>query len=340
MLLIKRTNAQELGYRNGVPDQAGKYLLISKRWVENFPILTTSQKNDSAPVALEVDGDRSAILPYVWHNDKLIDNFESGRNEYRLYLANALQANLFLLNPGDLVVFRASGSSPIGSIHDRFQIRVIPQGTEAFQKLLGFATEGCGNYWTAPSSESENLIDAERVNGQEGPLAVGQTQLSNQCESVGQVVVDQVGLANYLRQTPDEILSSRTTDQMFRDLVIAAYDRRCALSDVSIWAGGFTNLEAAHIQPSSHGGGNLPSNGLALSRDLHWAFDKGAFTFGKDGCVIVHPKVASSELGGLGGKRIRSPKDPFYAPRELFLDYHRAIVFGLFLRTGTLSRVS
>ena len=296
-----------------MPDQAGKYLLIPKRWVENFPILTTSQKNDSAPVALEVDGDRSAILPYVWHNDKLIDNFESGRNEYRLYLANALQANLFLLNPGDLVVFRASGSSPIGSIHDRFQIRVIPQGTEAFQKLLGFATEGCGNYWTAPSSESENLIDAERVNGQEGPLAVGQTQLSNQCESVGQVVVDQVGLAN---------------------------DRRCALSDVSIWAGGFTNLEAAHIQPSSHGGGNLPSNGLALSRDLHWAFDKGAFTFGKDGCVIVHPKVASSELGGLGGKRIRSPKDPFYAPRELFLDYHRAIVFGLFLRTGTLSRVS
>ena len=209
-----------------MPDQAGKYLLIPKRWVDKFPILTASQKNDSASVALEVDGDRSAILPYVWHNDKLIDNFESGRNEYRLYLANALQANLFVLNPGDLVVFRASGSSPIGSIHDRFQIRVIPQGTEAFQKLLGFAIEGCGNYWTVPSSESENVMDAERVNRQESPLAVGQTQRSNQCESVGQVVVDQVGLAKYLSQTPDEILSSRTTDQMFRGLVIAAYDRR------------------------------------------------------------------------------------------------------------------
>lgn len=38
------------------------------------------------------------------------------------------------------------------------------------------------------------------------------------------------------------------------------------------------NLEAAHIWPRSHKGLYLPSNGIALCRDMHWAFDKGMFT--------------------------------------------------------------
>lgn len=339
MLLIKKTNAQELGYRDNIPNKAGKYLLISKKWIAKFPILSSTQKNDSAAVALEVADKGSVILPYVWHNDKLIDNLESGRNEYRLYLAKALEENLFVINPGDLVVFEGIPNA-LGTIHDRFKVRVVGQGTKSFEQLSRFATNDGSNYWTVPSSESENIIAPGLPNQQGQLLTTTSTQLENKSLSEDQVLVDQVGLAKYLSHTPDEILAARTTDQMFRDLVIAAYDRKCALTDVAIWVGGFTNLEAAHIHPSSHGGGNLPSNGIALSRDLHWAFDKGGFTVGKDGCVIVHPKVAASELGGLLGKRIRSPMDPFYAPRECFLEYHRTNVFGLFERSGTLSRVS
>lgn len=279
------------------------------------------------------------ILPYVWHNDKLIDNLESGRNEYRLYLAKALEENLFVINPGDLVVFEGVPSE-LGTIHDRFKIRVVGQGTKTFEKLSQFATSGDSNYWTAPGSESKIILDAGLSNQQALPLTTIPTQLENKSDYEDQVLVDQDGLAKYLSHTPDEILASRTTDQMFHDLVIAAYDRKCALTDVAICVGRFTNLEAAHIHPSSHGGGNLPSNGIALSRDLHWAFDKGGFTVGKDGCVIVHPKVGTSELGGLHGKRIRSPSGEFYAPRESFLNYHRTIVLGLFLRSGSLARVS
>lgn len=339
MLLIKKTNAHELGYRRNIPNQAGKYLLISREWISKFPILTTTQKNDSAAVALEVADKGSVILPYVWHNDKLIDNLESGRNEYRLYLAKALEENLFVINPGDLVVFEGVPGA-LGAIHDRFKIRVVGQGTKTFEELSKFATNNGSNYWTVPGSESENILDPGLPNQQDLPLTTIPTQLENKSDYEDQVLVDQIGLAKYLSHTPDEILASRTTDQMFHDLVIAAYNRKCALTDVAICVGRFTNLEAAHIHPSSHGGGNLPSNGIALSRDLHWAFDKGGFTVGKDGCVIVHPKVGTSELGGLHGKRIRSPSGEFYAPRESFLDYHRTIVFGLFLRSGSLARVS
>lgn len=58
----------------------------------------------------------------------------------------------------------------------------------------------------------------------------------------------------------------------------------------------FMNLEAAHIWPRSHKGLYLPSNGIALCRDMHWAFDKGMFTIGDDFKVIVHPDVESDYL--------------------------------------------
>ena len=73
------------------------------------------------------------------------------------------------------------------------------------------------------------------------------------------------------------------------------------------------NLEAAHIWPRSHKGLYLPSNGIALCRDMHWAFDKGMFTIGDDFKVIVHPDVESDYLQQYNNKSL-------YIPENLFLD--------------------
>ena len=56
------------------------------------------------------------------------------------------------------------------------------------------------------------------------------------------------------------------------------------------------NLEVAHIWPRSHQGLYLPSNGIALCRDMHCAFDKGMFTIDDNLKVIVHPDVDSEYL--------------------------------------------
>jgi predicted restriction endonuclease len=98
----------------------------------------------------------------------------------------------------------------------------------------------------------------------------------------------------------------------------------------------YFNLEAAHIKPRSHGGLYIPSNGIALCRDIHWAFDKGFITLNDSLEVIVHEKVSSEWLRLYENKQIYVPKDPFFRPSPDNLRYHRDNVFGLFLTSGRL----
>ena len=51
------------------------------------------------------------------------------------------------------------------------------------------------------------------------------------------------------------------------------------------------NLEAAHIKPQAHQGTFLPCNGIAMCRDMHFAFDKGFFCISDDYRVIVSEKL-------------------------------------------------
>jgi predicted restriction endonuclease len=147
------------------------------------------------------------------------------------------------------------------------------------------------------------------------------------------VDIEGIGKAN----SADEALAGRISPAAFRDIVLAAYGRRCAITGKYIEVGSYLNLEAAHIRPVAHGGVNLPSNGIALSRDLHWAFDKGAFTLTTDGRVEVHPGIDEGELLSLKGSRISEPTAKFFAPSAEFVSYHRTHVFGLYLRSGQIS---
>jgi predicted restriction endonuclease len=55
-------------------------------------------------------------------------------------------------------------------------------------------------------------------------------------------------------------------------------------------------LQAAHIIPTELGGSDNPTNEIPLSRNLHWAFDRGFFTIDEDYTVKVHPSVLNIEL--------------------------------------------
>ena len=96
------------------------------------------------------------------------------------------------------------------------------------------------------------------------------------------------------------------------------------------------NLEAAHIKPKSHSGSFLPCNGIAMSRDIHWAFDKGMFTINEDYTITVHEELKNTLLNKYDNQKINIPTEDFFKPEKNFLQYHKEKVFGLFKHSGVL----
>ncbi len=136
-------------------------------------------------------------------------------------------------------------------------------------------------------------------------------------------------------RTEENIFTRRLRNASFRDYVLMFYDYRCAITDrVSLVEyGNLSNLEAAHIRAVAYDGGDHPSNGLPLNRDLHWAFDNGFITVGTDYKVTVHDKVKGSGLLKLiDKKQIMLPEDSRALPDKKALAWHNENVFGNFIR--------
>lgn len=127
-------------------------------------------------------------------------------------------------------------------------------------------------------------------------------------------------------------LSSRVTrDQVFRRIVLRAYDERCAISGLKlINGGGRAEVMAAHIRPVEFNGPDIIRNGLALSGTAHWMFDRGLISL-SDHLEILISRQANDQEGvrafinksGLA----QAPLDPLDRPHPIFLAWHRENVF-------------
>lgn len=83
----------------------------------------------------------------------------------------------------------------------------------------------------------------------------------------------------------------RVRDPRFRELVLNAYGRQCAICGFQLRMGdALVGLDAAHIQWHQAGGPAIVQNGLALCVLHHKLFDRGVFT------VLEGLTVAVSEL--------------------------------------------
>lgn len=122
-------------------------------------------------------------------------------------------------------------------------------------------------------------------------------------------------------------LTSRVVrDAAFARVVRSAYDRTCTMTGLQlINGGGRCEIEAAHIRPVENDGPDSPRNGLALSRTVHWLFDRGFLSVEDDGTILKAGKLVPEPLNGLLNPdgRIRFPADPIVAPHRLFLRWHR-----------------
>jgi len=81
-------------------------------------------------------------------------------------------------------------------------------------------------------------------------------------------------------------------DTVFRETLLSQYQRRCAVSGISLKAHSVAEVQAAHVVGLSQGGQDEPRNGITLTGTLHWAFDKGLFSVSDTRTVIVPKKVS------------------------------------------------
>lgn len=158
-------------------------------------------------------------------------------------------------------------------------------------------------------------------------------------ESLHQAIRDEVGLHDsVLQEDPAlDLAIRRRRDPRFRDAVLTAYERRCAICDYDIrLSDDLFGLDAAHIRWHSHGGPDTIPNGLALCAFHHRAFDRGAIGLapnpGSGFALLVSRRLSGQgevfrQLVDARGRPLRPPQEKEFLPDREFVDWHRAQVF-------------
>lgn len=321
---IRKCGHQELGSVEEGRTKRGRYFLISANTeiLSFFPPLSTSEKNDSAllPIISVTSGEKT-YCNYVYHNDKFHNSTASHpRNERRLYLNKSLENGELLFKKNDIVIFRkgitaTTDDTEAQTIYYLLHIDEKNSLYEQYNKMLE-PKKSNHLFYEGNIPYLEKLICDIRFNS-----AKNQTHID---PSVTRLISSQPEIEKLFNVNS------------FRDFVMVGYNNLCAITESVIKYSSFMNIEAAHIIPKSHGGSYIPSNGIAMSRDMHWAFDKGFFTISDDYKIVVHESVQSDYLQMFNGKKIIIPSDPFFQPDKKSLKYHRDNIFGMFLNSGKL----
>ncbi len=125
----------------------------------------------------------------------------------------------------------------------------------------------------------------------------------------------------------------RPRDSKFRERVLTAYERRCAVCGFDVRLGSVSiALDAAHIRWHQAQGPDEESNGLALCVLHHKTFDIGAFTISREGRLLVSDLAFGHEGFEAGLMRhhslpIRAPQRPEWRPHPDHLRWHTKEVF-------------
>jgi len=122
----------------------------------------------------------------------------------------------------------------------------------------------------------------------------------------------------------------------FRSDVLIGYRFTCALTGYRMNTDREHLVEAAHIHQHSKSGDNDPRNGLALTRDAHWMFDRGLWTVDyQDGAYLVRVAEGKFEeespigrsLMQHDGRSLCLPSAEGLTPDPTRLAWHRNSVF-------------
>jgi putative restriction endonuclease len=146
-------------------------------------------------------------------------------------------------------------------------------------------------------------------------------------ESLHDDILSAVGLS--LAQA----VSRSRRDPRFREKILVAYERRCAVCHLDLRLGSTTvAIEAAHIKWHQAGGPDVEPNGLALCSVHHKIFDLGAMTIDAQSRILVSEHATGSDgfesvLLRYHGQPARAPLRSEHRPGSKFLAWHRREVF-------------
>ena len=223
---------------------------------------------------------------------------------------------LALIEPGTFLEFSnpipfRDDSGPIergvlneeGKISGRAQSAVRPLSTDDFRRIVELGLE--------ENTQLLPRIDVQSVQGFEDRSA--------------SFVFDQQ------RERSIFQISRIVRDRVFRQVVLLAYDQRCAMSGLRfINGGGRAEVAAAHIQPVEAGGPDIVNNGIALSGTAHWMFDRGLISLSDDLEILISRQTNDQDgVRAFVNKsgRAFTPENPRQRPHPHFLSWHRTHCF-------------
>jgi putative restriction endonuclease len=126
-------------------------------------------------------------------------------------------------------------------------------------------------------------------------------------------------------------VSRAVRDRIFRQVVLRAYDQRCAITGLRLINGrGRAEVAAAHIRPVEANGPDIVSNGIALSGTAHWMFDRGLIGLADNLEILISRQANDQDAirsliyrSGFA----RTPSRAADGPHPHFLDWHRTHCF-------------
>jgi putative restriction endonuclease len=121
----------------------------------------------------------------------------------------------------------------------------------------------------------------------------------------------------------------------FRLLILKTYDHQCVACGLRIrLPNDITIVDAAHLIPFSVSANDHPTNGFALCKNHHWAFDRHLITPSHNGVWRVSRKLEArrsrgeGELVGLEGERLLLPQDEAFSPSEEAIEWRLERLLG------------
>lgn len=322
---LKSCGFQELG-SVGEDGRAkrGRYLMSSQHdaVVDFFPPLSIEIPNDTAliPVVPLYTGLKTYVS-YVYHNSKYTGTkAKHKRNEYRIYLNNEIEDHQLYFCAEDIVIMRKSITPSVGE-----------NGEEQYVYYLDVIKDHASSEYLHLSRIIENYPIRGGYGIYDGELDFFEekVRLFENSQKIVDIHIDK-SLTDRIKKSTNENQTNIFNPATFRDFVLAGYGNACAVTGQLAEGILGNGVDVVYIRPKSEGGSCLPSNGIALSRQLSLSFVRGEFTLSDHFEVIVHPDSDNEVIKKYHLKQIRVPPNNFFQPTKENLIYHRENVFGSF----------
>nr|WP_315487780.1 HNH endonuclease signature motif containing protein [uncultured Rhodoferax sp.] len=185
---------------------------------------------------------------------------------------------------------------------------ILNEGNRASSEELGVAS----------SEVSKRALDTESWYVHEYNERTGDCRIARGFKPARDIVDERnQGLGDDYRGPEDErqfkAISVRRGQRDFRDRLLAAWNRRCVVTESRVEG----LLEAAHIIPHSEVTDYRTSNGLLLRADIHTLYDIGLLSIDQHMRVHLASALMMSEYKQYEGKRIeRRPEIGADAPSQ------------------------